>query len=366
MPERVCGHLNFESMISDERKSCLRKQLSKEAKNKLIDHLAKLHTSLHSRAKGELYHAQQGGGSADDHKKMFRSYLKSLFKKFNGCDSGRISAEEMSSKLSVDNFKRSGGGLFGPSKGKKLPNGYQLDRGASIPPVCKGGGDKKSGGFRKSRGDRWGTSARCPDTHPYETPDGNCTNVPPSGGAKNKSGGALPSQKSRGDRWGRSTRCPDTHPYETPEGDCTNVQSYRDKINEGKARRRERKVRKALDQAPPPNPRLFERARSMFTKPAPVKPAPALQRANTMPKWNPSTNIPPRAAPRKLPALPAPPAKLSLFQRAKKYVTGKDPVVAKKVKSPSMRAEKAPAPMLTRQNAIARPKPAKPALKSHF
>lgn len=356
MTERVCGNLNFESMISDERKSCLRKQLSKEAKNKLIDHLAKLHTSLHSRAKGELYHAQQGGGSADDHKKMFRSYLKSLFKKFNGCDSGRISAEEMSSKLSVDNFKRSGGGLFGPSKGKKLPNGCWENAPCPVIATAPTEIDPATGkGF-------YPTSCAIAGNIPPGYQLDHATPIPPVCIA---GGGGMLNARSKGSKFGRSSSCPDSHPYMTQLGDCTNVQPYRDKIDEGKARRRERKVRKALAEAPPSNPRLFERARSMFTKPAPAKAAPAMQRANTMPKWNPSTNIPPRAAPKKLPALPAPPAKLSLFQQAKKFVTGKEPVVAKKVKYSSMRAEKAPAPMLTRQNAIARPKPAKPALKSH-
>ena len=49
--------------------------------------------------------------------------------------------------------------------------------------------EKKSGGAlpsQKSRGSKWESSMRCPDSHPYETPDGNCTNVPPSGGAKKK------------------------------------------------------------------------------------------------------------------------------------------------------------------------------------
>ena len=358
MAERVCNKFNFDSMIADERKSCLRKQLSKDAKTQLIEHLKSLHTSLHSRGKGELYHSQKGGGSSADHEKMFRRYLQSLYKKLNGCEAGRISASELITKLSVNDFKKSGGGLFGPSQGKKLPNGcwenapcpvittaptetdpatgkgfyptscakpnnippgYQLDREASIPPVCKGGGDKKSGGFRKSRGDRWGTSMRCPDSHPYETPDGNCTNVPPSGGA-------LPSQKSRGARWGTSMRCPDSHPYETPDGNCTNV-------------------------PPAPAPRI-QRSKAMPRKP----PAPTLQRSKAIPKYNPSTNpkIPRRPAPKNL---PAPPAKLSLFQRAKKFVTGKAPVVTKNVKSVSIRAKQASAPAVTKAMATVPNKP---------
>ena len=346
MPQRVCEKFNFESMIADERKSCLRKQLSKDAKTQLIDHLKSLHTSLHSRGKGELYHSQKGGGSAADHEKMFRRYLQSLYKKLNDCDDGRISAEEMSTNLSVNNFKKSGGGLFGPSMGKKLPNGcwesapcpvittapteidpttgkgfyptscakpnnippgYKLDREASIPPVCKGGGAKKSRG----------------------------------GGAK-KSRGGLPSQKSRGDRWGTSMRCPDSHPYETPDGNCTNV-------------------------PPAPAPRI-ERSKAMPRKTAPAlqrphsmakKPAPTLQRSNAIPKYNHTTNprIPPRAAPKKLPTPPAPPAKPSLFQRAKEYVTGKAPVVAKNVKSASIRAKKVSAPVIKKAMATVPNKP---------
>ena len=177
----------------------------------------------------------------------------------------------------------------------------------------------RSGGFRKSRGDRWGTSMRCPDSHPYETPDGNCTNVPPSGGA-------LPSQKSRGARWGTSMRCPDSHPYETPDGNCTNV-------------------------PPAPAPRI-QRSKAMPRKP----PAPTLQRSKAIPKYNPSTNpkIPRRPAPKNL---PAPPAKLSLFQRAKKFVTGKAPVVTKNVKSVSIRAKQASAPAVTKAMATVPNKP---------
>ena len=137
-------------------------------------------------------------------------------------------------------------------------------------------------------------------------------------------------------------RCPDSHLYETPDGNCTNV-------------------------PPAPAPRI-ERSKAMPRKTAPAlqrphsmakKPAPTLQRSNAIPKYNHTTNprIPPRAAPKKLPTPPAPPAKPSLFQRAKEYVTGKAPVVAKNVKSASIRAKKVSAPVIKKAMATVPNKP---------
>jgi len=343
MAERVCEKFNFESMISDERKSCLRKQLSKDAKNKLIDHLVKVHKSLHSRGKGELYHSQQGGGSAADHNKMFRRYLKSVFKKLNDCDSGRISAEEISSKVSFDEFKMSGGltGTFARPKPKRPPGPPPgaLQNGcmdyAPCPVVDATGqkGCRERGQFQ-----------------PGDTLEGplDCYSPPYVGGLRagrtKKSGGLLGvNARSKGSRFQPQPVEPvqpqpvQPRPYLGPKiaNGCHKLAPYRNPNGTC-----QKELKGSLED---PNRSLgmIERAKkgvamvkSMVTG-SPTSPKKTVPRAAKPPM-----------APSRQNAITKAPAPMPKRQNA---------------------ITKAPAPMLTRQNAIARPKPkpAKPAWKSH-
>lgn len=79
---RVGNDINFESMIAEERSSCLNKQLSQGAKSELINNLMKVGDGHKTAVK----------------KQMIRRYLKRLFKKLNHCESARISTGELADK----------------------------------------------------------------------------------------------------------------------------------------------------------------------------------------------------------------------------------------------------------------------------
>lgn len=136
--------LNFESMIAEERKSCLTKQLSKDAKGELVNHLTDLHSSLHMHT--DISHE----------KRLLRRYLKRVFKSLNKCDSARITTQELMDIVGSDRLKKYIGGTVG-----------SVQANDNVP--------------RKIFGrEKFGTSANCPDDlYPYEKPDGSCTDVQP-------------------------------------------------------------------------------------------------------------------------------------------------------------------------------------------
>ena len=136
--------INFESMIAGERKSCLTKQLSKDAKGVLVNHLTDLHSSLHMHT------------DVSHEKRLLRRYLKRVFKSLNKYDSARITTQELMDTVGSDSLKKYIGGTVGSVR----VNDH-------VP--------------RKIFGrEKFGTSANCPDDlYPYEKPDGSCTDVQP-------------------------------------------------------------------------------------------------------------------------------------------------------------------------------------------
>lgn len=260
MTGKVCERINFATMIAEERKSCLNKQLSQGAKSELINHLVDLHSSLHMRHAGALYHGQKAGA---DHKHMYRRYLKRLFKNLNNCESSRISAVEMGDKIGVNEFK------------------------------------KYSGGFK-----------------PNLKTGGNVTGVPPNDNN-------APRKIFGREKFGTSPNCPDDmYPYEKPDGSCTDVQPDRYKREEGKHRRRERKTLKALQDTTvsassqtheqQSKKSIFEKAKSLFITKAVTPPyAPAKPKPVTPPvasNTSISSRKTTRAEPREYPGPTAKPA----------------------------------------------------------
>lgn len=260
MTGKVCERINFTTMIAEERKSCLNKQLSQGAKSELINHLVDLHSSLHMRHAGTLYHGQKAGA---DHKVMFRSYLKRLFKNLNNCESSRISTVEMGDKIGVNKFKKYSGGF-------KSKSGGNL---AGVVPPNDNNVPRKIFGREK-----FGTSPNCPD---------------------------------------------DMYPYEKPDGSCTDVQPDRFKREEGKHRRRERKTLKALQATavsatPQPHEQqskksIFEKAKSLFITKAVTPPyAPAKPKPVTPPVAHNTSSSTPKTARAEPRASPGPTAKPAL------------------------------------------------------